>query len=146
MTISNRAIQGQPTLPHSKLQVWAGNDMFVDLTFLDRFGNLTTPLSLALEIDDMTNAQVMLAVPVFNPAGGTEPPIWYPAFADQMTIQIPGSIMSMSYPYQGSQIVQFAWQWTYIDPITGQTGTGTRVDAIELCAIATVTGAIGVDG
>jgi hypothetical protein len=146
MTIGNRALQGQPTLPSAQAQVWAGNDMFVNLTWLDRFGNQTTPLSIQLEIDDMTNAQVMLCVQQFNPAGASEPPIWYPAFAEQMTVQIPGSIMSMSYPYQGSQIVQFAWSWTYIDPVTGQTSSGARVDTVELCAIATVTGSIGVSG
>lgn len=146
MTISNRTLQGQPMLPYADRKIWAGNDVFATLTFLNRFSQAATPATLVLEIDDLSNAQVMLGPTDFNPTGGTVPPIWYPTFAPTMDIQIPGSIMQMTYPYQGSQICQFAWAWTGIDPVTGQTYSGTKVDVIELCAIATVTGAIGNGG
>lgn len=140
--ISNRALQGQPTLPYADTIIWAGQDVFATLSFVDRTGTAVAPTSLALEIDDLSNALDMYGPASLPAGGGTYPgaPITSPAFAAVMIVQIPASIMVMSYPYQGSQIVQLSWTATAVDSVTGNTFQFKKVDIISLCAIATASG------
>jgi len=140
--ISNRQLQGQPTLPYTDNIIWAGQDVFPTLTFVDRLQVPVVPTSLKFEIDDLTNAVSMFGPYTFPPAGGNIPtvPIGSPAFATTMLIQIPPGIMQMTYPFQGSQIVQIKWQATALDSITSQPFTIAKVDIISLCEIATVSG------
>lgn len=137
--ISNRALQGQPTLPYTDNIVWAGQDVFPTLTFVDRTQTPVVPTSLMLEIDDLTNAVAMFGPYTFPAGGGVIPaaPVGSPAFANTMLIQIPASIMQMSYPYQGSQICQLKWTATALDSVTGTSFTFKKIDVISLCAIAT---------
>lgn len=137
--ISNRALQGQPTLPYTDNVIWAGQDVFPTLVFVDRTQTPVVPTSLMLEIDDLTNALAMFGPYTFPPAGGNIPtvPVGSPAFASSMLIQIPPGIMQMSYPYQGSQIVQLKWTATAVDSVTGQSFQFKKIDVVSLCAIAT---------
>lgn len=141
--ISNRTLQGQPTLPYADNVIWAGQDIFPTLTFIDRLQVPVVPTSLVVEIDDLTNAINMFGPYTFPSGGGVIPaaPIGSPAFASSMLIQLPPSIMQMSYPYQGSQIVQVSWRATALDSVTGVSFQIRKVDIISLCQIATVSGA-----
>lgn len=140
--ISNRQLQGQPSLPYTDNVIWAGQDVFPTLSFVDRLQVPVVPTSLMFEIDDLTNATGMYGPYTFPSVGGVIPaaPIGSPAFAATMTIQIPASIMVMTNPYQGSQIVQIKWQATALDSTTGVAFQINKVDIISLCAIATVSG------
>jgi hypothetical protein len=60
MTINNRGLSGQPTLPYIDYRSYQGADIFIDLTFLDHTGALVTPSQVTYRIDDMTNAVPML--------------------------------------------------------------------------------------
>lgn len=140
--ISNRQLQGQPTLPYTDNVIWAGQDIFPTLNFVDRSQVPVVPTSLMFEIDDLTNAISMFGPYTFPSGGGVIPtaPIGSPAFAATMTIQIPPGIMQMTYPFQGSQIVQIKWQATALDSVTGVSFQINKVDIISLCEIATVSG------
>lgn len=140
--ISNRSLQGQPTLPYTDNIIWSNQDVFVTLTFVDRTQTPVVPNTLALEIDDLSNALDMYGPATLPPGGGTYPssPITSPAFASTMIVQIPASIMVMSYPYQGSQIVQLTWTATANDSVTGNLFQFRKVDIVSLCAIATASG------
>lgn len=137
--ISNRALQGQPTLPYTDNIIWAGQDVFATLTFIDRSQVPVAPTSLVLEIDDLSNAVSMFGPYTLPSAGGVIPttPIASGAFASTMLIQIPASIMQMSYPYQGSQIVQLKWTAKAVDSVSSSSFQFQKVDIISLCAIAT---------
>ncbi len=128
MVISNRALQGQPSLPYAEHFILAGNDVFVDLAFLDHTLTGVTPTSLIYQIDDMTNSVNMLPPTVLSPT------------SDLFTLQIPGSVMVMTYPYEGSQICQISYTMIAIDSVTSNPFTTKKVDIVELCAIATPTG------
>jgi hypothetical protein len=140
--ISNRQLQGQPTLPYTDNIIWAGQDIFPTLTFVDRTQTPVVPTSLMIEIDDLTNAVSMFGPYTCLSAGGVIPtqPIGYPAFASTMLFQLPASLMQMTYPFQGSQIVQIKWKATALDSVTGNSFQIVKVDIISLCEIATVSG------
>jgi len=145
MFVSNRALQGQPTLPYTDNILWAGQDVFAAMSFLDRTHTPVVPTSLQLEIDDLTNAVIMFGPYIFPSGGGN-----YPAqactssvFATEMLVQIPASAMVMTYPYQGSQICQLSWTYTAFDSVTGNQFQAQKVDVVSLCSIATVSGGSG---
>jgi hypothetical protein len=139
--IGNRGLQGQPILPYAEVKSYAGADVFLDLAFVDHTNTPVVPTSISLEIDDLTNSQVMLAPTVLASGGSTSGSLIYPAFATTMYLQVAGAIMQMSFPYEGSQLCQFAFTFTGVDSVTGQPFTSPAVIAvIELCAIQTVTG------
>lgn len=140
--ISNRQLQGQPTLPYTDNVIWAGQDVFTTLSFVDRTQTPVVPTSLAVEIDDLTNAISMFGPYTFLSAGGVIPaqPLGYPAFASVMLVDIPPGIMQMTYPFQGSQIVQLKWKATALDSVTGNSFQIVKVDIVSLCEIATVSG------
>jgi hypothetical protein len=130
MVISNRALQGQPVLPYPQHYILAGNDVFIDLAFLDHTLTGITPVSLVYQIDDLTNSVNMLPPTIPSP---------FPT-SDLYTLQIPGSVMVMTFPYEGSQVCQISYTMTAIDSVTGNTFTSKKVDVVELCAISTPTG------
>jgi hypothetical protein len=130
MVISNRALQGQPVLPYAQHYILAGSDVFIDLAFLDHTLTGVVPTSLSYQIDDLTNSVNMLPLTNVSPLPTT----------DLYTLQIPGSIMVMTYPYEGSQVCQISYTMTAIDSVTGNTFTSKKVDVVELCAISTPTG------
>jgi hypothetical protein len=128
MPLGNMGLQGQPQLPYTDVRSYAGSDVFIDLSFLDHTATPVVPTALWYQIDDLTNAQNM--VPQTQVTAG---------LAAQMTLQIPGSVMQMSYPYQGSQICQISYWFSAIDSVTLASFNATKVDVVELVAIMTPT-------
>jgi hypothetical protein len=142
--IGNRYLQGQPILPYANVKAYPGTDLFLDFQFVDHTNTPVIPTSISIEIDDITNSQIMAGPTTLTSTGaiGTAgSPFTYPAFASTMYLQVLGSVWQMSYPYVGSQLCQVGMQFTAIDSVTGQPFTSNAVIAIvELCALATVSG------
>ena len=142
--IGNKYLQGEPILPYANVKAYPNTDIFMDLAFVDHTNTPVVPISISIEIDDITNSVVMAGPATLNAAGavGTAAsPFTYPAFAAQMYLQCLASMWAMTFPYVGSQKCQVGMQFTYTDSVSGQVCTGTSVVAIiELCALATVSG------
>jgi hypothetical protein len=145
-TIGNRYLQGQPILPYANVKAYPGTDIFMDFSFVDHTNTPVIPLTVLIEIDDITNSVLLpgCGPTTLNPAGAVGTPglpFTYPPFASTMYLQVLKDAWVMTYPYAGSQLCQVGMQFTAIDSITGQQFTGTGVIAIiELCALATVSG------
>ena len=126
--INNRGLEGQPVLPFPSVQAYAGEDVFVPLTFLDYTKAAQVPTSLSYQLDDITNSVSM--IPSTAVTAG---------LASSMTLQLPAASMNMSMQWQGSQLCQLSVTATI--PVTGGgTQTIRGVFIIELCAIQTPTG------
>lgn len=125
-------------LPYANVKSYAGADIFMDLEFVDHTMTPVTPVTLTLEIDDLTNAQTMFGrQPLVVSA---VPPIFVPAYAPAMTLQFAAIILPMTFPYEGSQLCQFNFIFTALDSVTGNTFTGQSIVIVELVAIQTVSG------
>lgn len=120
MPINNRGLGGQPILPYVDYRGYAGDDFFMDLTFLDHTGVGITPVSLSYQVDDMTNAINMIPMTSVQPTGF------------QQTVTIPGSSMVMSHQWQGSQICQ-----VFIQAQLGDGSHKSAIAVIELLSIQT---------
>lgn len=144
--IGNRYLQGSPILPYAQIQSYEEADLFLDLAFVDHTGTEVTPISVTLEIDDITNSVTMLGPVNLLPAGNPlANPLLYPAFATfpaatPMVMQVAGSIMVMTFPYVGSQSCQFKFAFTALDSVTGQPFEGVSLAVVDLCSAATVSG------
>lgn len=126
--INNRGLEGQPVLPFPSVKAYAGEDVFVPMTFLDYTKAAQVPSSLSYQLDDITNAVNMIpSTPVTA------------NLASSMTLQLPASSMNMTMQWQGSQLCQL-----FVEAVIPVTGGGTQtirgVYIIELCAIQTPTG------
>src|SRR5271156_1338466 len=133
MVIGNRYLQGSPILPYANVKAYPGNDIFMDLAFVDHTNTPVIPTSISIEIDDITNSVVMAGPTTLTATGavGTSgTPFTYPAFAATMYLQCLQSMWAMTFPYIGSQLCQVGMQFTAIDSVTGQPFTGTGVIAI----------------
>jgi hypothetical protein len=128
-TISNLGLQGRPMLPYIDFRSYAGADIFIDMTFLDHTQQPVVPTTISYEIDDISNVQNM--VPVTNVASNGTP---------LQTIQVPGAVMVMTYPYQGSQLCQIEVTATVTDSVTGLQSTAKGLAVLELIAIQTPSG------
>lgn len=122
MTINNRGLSGQPTLPYVDYRSYAGADVFIDLTFLDYQGNLVIPTSLNYRIDDLTNAVPLVAQTTVTVTGSTQ------------TVQIAGSVLQMTRDWQGSELLQIFF--TAVLP-GSPTSIVKSVSILELLAIQT---------
>jgi hypothetical protein len=133
-------------LPYPSNSQYAGNDAFVPLTFLDRQRVPVTPTSVNVELDDLTNGIAMAGPSTLVSTGAASGNFIYPAFssgsATPWLLQIPGSTMQMTYPYQGSQIVKLKIVFTAIDSVTGGSFTDVIEWVIELVASPTVSGTL----
>lgn len=126
--INNRGLEGQPVLPFPQVRVYAGDDVFVPMTFLDWTKAPQTPTLLTYQLDDITNAINMIPSTTVTTGLGSS-----------YTLQLPGSSMNMDMQWQGSQLCQLSV--TAVIPITGGgTQTIRGVFIIELCAIQTPLG------
>lgn len=126
MTINNRGLSGQPTLPYIDYKSYMGADVFIDMTFLDHTGTPVTPNSVAYRIDDMTNCVPMVqsTIIAWTAASGTG------SIGFNGTGSITGDILTISAVTSGiinvNDTVGVAGlpQGTYIvGQITGSTGT-----------------------
>jgi hypothetical protein len=118
-------------LPFTDNRSYAGADIFCDLTFLDHTMTNVTPSSFQWQLDDITNDINMVPLTTVNAPASTVP----------YTLQIPGSTMVMTYPYQGSQLCQLTIVATITDSVTGNTSTSiVGLAILELVAIQTPSG------
>jgi hypothetical protein len=145
LIIGNRALQGSPMQPYAQDQSLQSEDTYLQFVFLDRNNVPVTPISIQVELDDLTNSIAMDAGPVtLAPAGATSTNYVYPAFSSGANppwlLQLTAALMQMTYPGQGSQICQFKVLWTGRDSITNNAFTGSFINVIELVATPTVTG------
>jgi hypothetical protein len=59
--IPNRGMFGLPGLPFQDNLSYEGSDVFIDMTFVDHTGTPVIPSSFTWELDDITNANNMIA-------------------------------------------------------------------------------------
>lgn len=78
-----RGVAGQPVRPYPLYTTYVNTDIWLNLTFLDRFNNLSTPTTVNYRVDSLTTNYVMLATTSVTPTGPT------------MVINIPASINYM---------------------------------------------------
>lgn len=126
--VGNRSLQGSPTLPYPRVQSYAGQDVFIDMAFVDHTQTPVIPTTLVYQVDDITNDQGMIAQVTLTPVATT------------YTLQLPGAGMQMTYPYQGTQLCQLAGWFQAIDSVTSALFTAPFIAIIELAAIATPNG------
>ena len=126
MPINNRGLSGQPGLPYVDYRSYAGEDVFIDLVFLDHTGAPVQPTSFTYQVDDMTNATNVI------------PPTAVGVTGTQQTLQIPGSLLQMTHFWQGSEIFQILMTATLpADSVTGNISTVKGISVLELVAIQT---------
>ena len=95
MTINNRGLSGQPVLPYTDYRAYAGETVFIDLAFLDHYGQPAIPNSLTWQVDDLTNATPIIAPTVINTISDSN-----------YTLVIPGDQLQLTHYWQGSEIFQ----------------------------------------
>ena len=127
-TVGNRYLSGSPTLPYPSFRSYTGQDVFLDMAFVDHTQTPVIPTTLVYQVDDITNSVSMISQTTLNPGAST------------YTLQIPGSGLQMSYPYEGTQLCQLSGWIQAIDSVTGSSFTAPFVYIIELAAIATPNG------
>jgi hypothetical protein len=145
LIIGNRGLQGSPNLPYLQDTTYAGEDTYVGYIFLDRVMQPVMPLTIRVELDDLTNCQNMDQGPNTLVAAGASTPFYiYPAFTSganpQWQLQLTALLMQMTYPYQGSQICKLKLMFTAVDSVLGNPFTGVFENIIELVASPTVSG------
>jgi hypothetical protein len=147
LIIGNRGLQGSPNLPYYQDQTYAGEDTYLALTFLDRTNTPVTPLTIRVELDDLTNSQNMDGGPTTLVSTGASTTNYiYPAFSsganNPWQLQLTAALMQMTYPYQGSQICKLKVLWTSTDSVLGNPFTGIFENIIELVSSPTVSGSL----
>ena len=148
LIIGNRGLQGSPNLPYLQDTVLAGTDTYLQYVFLDRANTPVVPLTIQVELDDLTNAQVMGGVGAQSlvSTGASTSTLIYPAFSSGSPVawemQLTGAAMQMTYPYQGSQICKFKLVWIGVDSVLGNLFTAAFENIIELVSTPTVSGTL----
>jgi hypothetical protein len=128
-------------LPYPQFKAYANTDVFLDLEFVDHTNTPVVPVTISIELDDLTNSTEMIAPTTLLAAGSTVGQVYYPAFAASMWLQLTAAAMQMTFPYEGSQLCTLRMTFTGIDSVTGQTFTANAISSvIELCAVQTVSG------
>lgn len=125
MTIGSRAWQGLPERPFVRHESMTGEDVLLQLTFLNSAGVATQPTSLTYEVDSLSTNQNVIPKTTATPTGATQ------------IIQLPGSQMVNTRNYLGREIFQTLI--TAVIPDTNATSgsiTRTALAIIELCNIA----------
>lgn len=147
LIIGNRGLQGSPNLPYLQDTVLAGSDTYLGYVFLDRVNQPVVPITIKVELDDLSNTQNMDSGPITLVAAGASTTFYtYPAFASGGTtpwqLQLMAALMQMSFGYQGSQICKLTLVWTGLDSVLGNAFTGRFENIIELVSSPTVSGAL----
>jgi hypothetical protein len=132
-TVGNRYLNGSPTLPYPSFRSYAGQDVFLDMAFVDHTMTPVIPTTLVYQVDDITNDQNLIPQQTLTPGAST------------YTLQLPGQGppgigLQMAYPYQGTQLCQLSGWIQAIDSVTGTQFTAPFIYIIELAAIATPNG------
>lgn len=128
--VGNRALQGSPILPYPIWRTHAGTDAFLDMVFVDHTETPVVPISFTWQMDDITNdVNMVMPTTITDWAGYTA--------GDTYTLQIPGSSLVMTFPYEGSQLAQISGEFTAVDTVTGKQFTAAFIRIIEVAAIQT---------
>lgn len=147
LIIGNRGLQGSPNLPYVQDTSYAGEDAYLQYTFLDRTNTPVQPLTITIELDDLTNSINMDNGPnALNSAGASTTNYIYPAFSPGANgpwiLQATAAVMQMTYPYQGSQICKLKLVWTAVDSVYGNPFKGVFENIIELVSSPTASGGL----
>lgn len=149
LIIGNRALQGGPMSPYAQSPndaMYAGVDQYLPIVFLDRARVPVQPLTINVEMDDWTNSVVMDGGPqALSSSGSNSGNYLYPAFGsggagNPWVLQIAGSVLQMTYPYEGSQICKLKFVWTARDSVLSNPFTEVNEYIFELVASPTVSG------
>lgn len=117
-------MQAIPELPYLRKPSYAGQDVFLSLTFLDSTAAPVQPSTLTYRIDSLDSAQTVQGVTSVTPTGTTQ------------TLQIPGAVMQLTRQWYGRDNFQVSITATYTDSSTGNTSTAQQVVVIEVIGIA----------
>jgi hypothetical protein len=118
-------LQALPQESYLRQQSFAGDDVLVQLTFLNSLGVPATPNSISYEVDSLTTATNVIPSTSVAPTGSMQ------------TIQLPGSLMQNTRPYLGEEQFQ-VWVKANIQDSNASSGSINRnaLLIIELVAIA----------
>jgi hypothetical protein len=139
---------GSPNLPYLQDTTYAGEDTYLQYTFLDRTNTPVVPLTISVELDDLTNSIDMDSGPTpLNAVGASTNFYIYPAFTSggsgaPWTLQLTAALMQMTYPYQGSQICKLKLVFTAVDSVLNNPFTGIFENVIELVSSPTASGGL----
>lgn len=125
MPIGSRAWQGLPERPFVRHESYTGEDVLLQLTFLNSAGVATEPTSITYEVDSLTTNQNVIPSTVVTPTGAVQ------------IIQLPGASMVNTRNYLGREI--FQCEITAVIPDTNATSgsiTKLALAIIELVNIS----------
>lgn len=123
--IGSRAWQGLPERPFVRHESMNGEDVLLQLTFLNSAGVATQPTSITYEVDSLTTNQNVIPKASLVPSGATQ------------VLQLPGASMVNTRNYLGREIFQCLI--TAVIPDTNAASgsiTRTALAIIELVNIA----------
>lgn len=117
-------MQGIPELPYVRQPSYAGQDVFLNMTFLDSTATPVQPSSITYRIDSLDSAQTIQGTTSVTPTGTSQ------------ALQIPGAIMQLTRQWYGRDNFQISITATYTDSATLNTSTCQQVVVIEVIGIA----------
>ena len=94
MPIGSRAWQGLPERPFVRHESMTGEDVLLQLTFLNSSGVATQPTTITFEVDSLTTNQNVIPPTSVTPSGSMQ------------VIQLPGAQMVNTRNYLGREIFQ----------------------------------------
>ena len=117
--------QAIPELPYPRKTSYAGQDVLLNLTFLNSSAVPTQPTSISYRVDSLESAQVILPPTVLAPTGTSQ------------ILQLPGALMQLTRQWLGRDNFQVSITAVIADT-NASSGSITvkQVVIIELCAIA----------
>jgi|HubBroStandDraft_5_1064220.scaffolds.fasta_scaffold155377_2 hypothetical protein len=124
MPYGSRAWQGLPELPFAKITSLTGQDVLLQLTFLNSSGVPTQPTSITYEVDSLTTNQNVIPSTSVSPTGSTQ------------ILQLPGSQMVNTRNYLGREEFQVYIQ--SVIPDTNASSGSINVPALAIIELINV--------
>lgn len=117
--------QSLPELPYTRTTSYAGQDVLLNLTFLNSAGVATQPTSINYRIDSLETGQVIQGPTVVAPTGASQ------------ILQLTGAILQLTRQWLGRDNFQVAITAVIADANAASGSiTVQQIVIIELCAIA----------
>ena len=125
MGLGARAWQGLPERPYVRHESLTGEDVLLQMTFLNSSGVATEPTSITYEVDSLSTSQNIIPSTAVTPTGTTQ------------SLQLPGAKMVNTRNYLGREEFQVLITAVIADT-NASSGSITRIAIviIELCNIA----------
>ncbi len=125
MALGSRSWQGLPERPFVHHESYTGEDVLVQLTFLNSSGVPTEPTSITYRVDSLSTNQGVIGSTVLTPTGTTQ------------ILQLPGASMVNTRNYLGREIFQVSITAVIADT-NASSGSITReaLVIIEMCNIS----------